>query len=102
MPQLEQAAVEYAAGKLHQVKKARGLPTLSAVFLRGNIFSQNWTDQLGGPFDCVHVGGSCSRERINDLMRLVKEGGCCECVCVCDCLCLCLCLLPAILAGVRW
>lgn len=68
--------MEYAAGKLHQVKKARGLPTLSAVFLRGNIFSQNWTDQLGGPFDCVHVGGSCSRERINDLMRLVKEGMC--------------------------
>lgn len=72
--QLEQAAVEYAAGKLHQVKKARGLPTLSAVFLRGNIFSENWADQLGGPFDCVHVGGSCARERIYDLMRLVKEG----------------------------
>ena len=72
--QLEQAAVEYAAGKLHQVKKARGLPTLSAVFLRGNIFSENWVDQLGGPFDCVHVGGSCAKERIHDLMRLVKEG----------------------------
>ena len=72
--QLEQAAVEYAAGKLHQVKKSRGLPTLSAVFLRGNIFSENWSDQLGGPFDCVHVGGSCTRERLNDLMRLVKEG----------------------------
>lgn len=72
--QLDQAAVEYAAGKLHQVKKARGLPTLSVVFLRGNIFSENWADQLGGPFDCVHVGGSCARERIHDLMRLVKEG----------------------------
>ena len=72
--QLDQAAVEYAAGKLHQVKKARGLPTLSAVFLRGNIFSENWSDQLGGPFDCVHVGGSCSREKINDLMRLLKPG----------------------------
>ena len=74
--QLEQAAVEYAAGKLHQVKKARGLPTLSAVFLRGNIFSENWADQLGGPFDCVHVGGSCAKERISDLLRLVKEGAC--------------------------
>lgn len=72
--QLDQAAVEYAAGKLHQVKKARGLPTLSAVFLRGNIFSENWADQLGGPFDCVHVGGSCAKERIHDLLRLVKEG----------------------------
>ncbi|KAL3155148.1 hypothetical protein ABBQ38_011204 [Trebouxia sp. C0009 RCD-2024] len=73
--ELDQAAVEYAAGKLHQVKKARGLPTLSAVFLCGNIFSENWADQLGGPFDCVHVGGSCAKERIHDLMRLVKEGG---------------------------
>jgi len=72
--QLEQAAVEYAASKLHQVKKLRGLPTLSATFLRGNIFSQHWCEQLGGPFDCVHVGGSCAKDRINDLMRLVKQG----------------------------
>ena len=66
--------MEYAASKLHQVKKARGLPTLSAVFLLGNIFCENWADQLGGPFDCVHVGGSCAKERIDDLMLLVKEG----------------------------
>ena len=72
--QLEQAAVEYACSKLHQVKKSRGLPALSATFLRGNIFSEHWCEQLGGPFDCVHVGGSCSKDKINYLMRLVKQG----------------------------
>ncbi len=72
--QLEDAAVEYAASKLHQVKKSRGLPTLSATFLRGNIFKEHWSEQLGGPFDCVHVGGSCSKNRIQDLMLLVKQG----------------------------
>ena len=72
--QLDQAAVEYAASKLHQVKNSRGLPSLSATFLRGNIFSEHWSEQLGGPFDCVHVGGSCSKDRIGDLMRLVKQG----------------------------
>ncbi len=72
--QLEDAAVEYAASKLHQVKKSRGLPTLSATFLCGNIFKEHWCEQLGGPFDCVHVGGSCSKNRIQDLMLLVKQG----------------------------
>ena len=72
--QLEDAAVEYAASKLHQVKKSRGLPTLSATFLRGNIFKEHWCEQLGGPFDCVHVGGSCSKSHIQDLMLLVKQG----------------------------
>lgn len=73
--ELEDAAVEYAASKLHQVKKSRGLPTLSATFLRGNIFKEHWCEQLGGPFDCVHVGGSCSKNHIQDLMLLVKQGG---------------------------
>ena len=72
--QLEDTAVEYAASKLHQVKKSRGLPTLSATFLHGNIFKEHWCEQLGGPFDCVHVGGSCSKNRIQDLMLLVKQG----------------------------
>ena len=66
--------MEYACSKLHQVKKSRGLPALSATFLRGNIFSEHWCEQLGGPFDCVHVGGSCSKDKINYLMRLVKQG----------------------------
>lgn len=73
-PQVEGAAVEYAATKLHEIKQARGLPTLSASFIKGNLFEELQSGRLAELFDCLHVGGSCTKDKIRELLRLVKPG----------------------------
>ena len=72
--QVEGVSVEFAAGKLHEIQQSRGLPTLTASFMRGNLFTELHSGRLGELYDCLHVGGSCNKDRIRELLRLVKPG----------------------------
>lgn len=73
--QVEEAAVDYAASRLHEIKQSRGLPALSASFVRGNLFAELQAGRAAETFDCLHVGGSCNKDKIRELLRLVKPGG---------------------------
>ena len=71
--QIRELVVEYAEAKVSDVKLKRGLTDLSLTFLRGSIFGHPSLPVMGR-FNRIHVGATCPKNRLRDLLRLLKPG----------------------------
>lgn len=71
--QIRELVVEYAEAKVSDVKQKRGLTDLSLTFLRGSIFGHPSLPVMGR-FNRIHVGATCPKSRLRDLLRLLKPG----------------------------
>lgn len=71
--QIRENVVEYAEARCSEVKEQRGLMDLSITFLRGSIFGHPSLPVMG-KFDRINVGANCPKNKLRDLLRLLKPG----------------------------
>ena len=69
--QIRELVVEYAEAKVQDVKERRGLADLQLTFLRGSIFGHPSLPVMG-KFDRIHVGASCPKLRLKNLLQLLR------------------------------
>ena len=65
--------MQYATDRQAAVQQQRGLSSLSCTFVHGSCFDLTVMAALGR-FDRIHVGGSCPKPRLRDLLKLLKPG----------------------------
>ncbi len=65
--------MQYATDRQAAVQQQRGLSSLSCTFVHGSCFDPTVMAALGR-FDRIHVGGSCPKPRLRDLLKLLKPG----------------------------
>ena len=65
--------MQYATERQAAVQQQRGLSSLSCTFVHGSCFDPTVMAALGR-FDRIHVGGSCPKPRLRDLLKLLKPG----------------------------